>query len=327
MSDEMQMSTIEDTSTTVDNSTESYTEEQISDAFDQLDQEPTEEVETTDNEGQGEQPTQEAKSEVQIDKRFLDKDGNVNTENLYKSYRELEPLINQKSQWEKEKAELLEKANKYDEIQKQQDEVARQKGYESNEDLEFNKDLALREAQEYYKYIGETDDPENVTRLLERYADTADESLLDDIMAEFPPRTSAKISALKERVKLNREAEKMQLERQAQYQELDNLISESVDQHGELLNHAPFRKLFENAIRKYGKNFTKEDADALAEMVTGMKELFAQEFASAREVQKQNQDATDKIANIQPASAQDFSKVDISTLSQGDLEKVIAKFI
>lgn len=327
MSEEMQMSTIEDTSTNVDNSTESYTEEQIGDAFDKLDQEPTEEVDATDNESQGEQQEEQAKSEVQIDKRFLDKDGNVNAENLYKSYRELEPLINQKAQWEKEKAELLEKANKYDEYQKQQDEEARQQGYESNEDLEFNKDLALREAQEYYKYIGETDDPENVTRLLERYADTADESLLDDIMAEFPPRTSAKISALKERVKLNREAEKMQLERQTQYQQLDNLISESVERHGDLLTHAPYRKLFENAIRKYGQNFTKEDADALAEMVTGMKELFAQEFASAKEVQKQNQDATDKIANIQPASKQDFSNVDISSLSQDALEKMIARLI
>ena len=327
MSDEMQMSTIEESSSNVDNSSDSISEEQISEAFDSLEQEPTNEDEPTDNEGQEPQVENQQKPEVQIDKRFLDKDGNVNTDNLYKSYRELEPLVNQKAQWEKEKAELLEKANKYDEIQQQKEAEARQQGYASNEDLEFSQDLALREAQEYYKYINQTDDPENVTRMLERYADTADESLLDDIMAEFPPRVSAKISALKERVRLNREVEQQQEERKAQYHQLDNFIKNSVDEHYDTLKYEPVKKLFLNAVQKYGNNFTTEDARALVEMVTGMKELFRQEFASAKEVQQQNKDATDKIANIQPASNQEFSNVDINSISQRDLEKMIAKLV
>ena len=71
-----------------------------------------------------------------IPKKFLKEDGTPDIENLTKSYRELEPLLNEKANWAKEKAELETKAKLADSYKQQQDIIAKNMGFNDFSDLE-----------------------------------------------------------------------------------------------------------------------------------------------------------------------------------------------
>ena len=59
------------------------------------------------------------------------------------SYSELEPLLNQKAAWEKEKAILEEKAKFADEVKAQREAEAKAKGYESSLEMQNVQKISL----------------------------------------------------------------------------------------------------------------------------------------------------------------------------------------
>ena len=261
--------------------------------------------------------------------KFKNEDGTVNYDNLLKSYKELEPLLAQKAQWEKERAELLTYKDKFTQQQSQNEEIAKQQGYSSAQDMEQEYQLANLEANEYAKYLNYTENPENVRRMLLDYINNPNNDLLSDIELEFPANVIKTVAIAKER---QRQQFQNYLKQQAETQKMSNIesvISKSVDSHNELFEYEPFRNLFLNTLHKYGDNFTQDDAQALMNTMVQMKELFKEEFSKQSNKDLQNKKAIDAITSIDNTnSAQQTSQnLDISKMNDKQLVKYLKDFV
>lgn len=320
-----------------DNSTEQdFTQEDIMSALKEPEEDGSKAEKATevndDNSVEDTPPSQDNKQDnpLECPDKFKNEDGTANWDKVLKSYKELEPLVNQKAQWEKERAELLSYKQQIEEQQKQYEQTARQQGFNSTQDMEHSYELAALKANEYYKHIRETEEPEKVTQMLIDYANNPNDELLSEIEFEFPSNTIKEVTRLEEQQKqyYNYVASK-----QAETQKMSNIegiIGHAVEKHDELFDYAPFKQLFVNALNKYGDRFTNEDAEALMNTMVEMKKLFQEEFTKQSTKDAQNKQATDNIASLNnknsaPAASQ--KELDISKMTDKQLAKYLQDFV
>lgn len=262
--------------------------------------------------------------------KFKNEDGTINYDNLLKSYKELEPLLSQKAQWEKERAELLPFKEQFEQQKKQEEENARQQGYNSALDMQQQYELVNLEANEYAKYLQYTEDPEKTRGLLLQYLQNPNDELLSDIELEFPSSIIKKVTIAKERQKQYFQQYAQQQAETQKMTNIENVISDAVEKHNELFNYEPFKALFINTLHKYGDNFTKEDAEILMNTMVQMKELFKEEFSKQSETKKQNDEATDKLAalsNTNSAPATSQKDPDISKMNDRELVRYLKDLV
>mgnify|MGYP006916117547 CR=1 FL=1 len=260
--------------------------------------------------------------------KFKNQDGTINIETVLKSYNELEPLLNEKADWQKERTELLEAKKQLDEINRLKEEQAKQAGYSSNQAMEQVFQIAKLEADEYAKYLQFTENPEEVKQKLINYANNPTDELMREIEMEFSPEVNKKVAVLSER-------QKNQFEKQAETQKFANIesvINQSVTENKELFNYEPFKQLFINTLYKFGDSFTFEDAKALISTVLEMKNLFKSEFEQQLNSKQQNDKATDKLASINnlnsaPIKNINITNSDIEKMSENELSKAIRQYI
>lgn len=323
------------TNANVDNtaSTETVeTTDNSSNEKDNLQEEIAKALEEPETTGKAE-PEEQTKDNSQIDcpEKFKNKDGSVNVENVLKSYKEIEPLVQAKADWEKERAELLEAKKQLDSINQQKDEQARQAGYDSLQDMEQTYTIAAIEANEYAKYLQYTDDPEAVRELLVQYANNPTAELMEDIEVEFAPEINKRIAVLADRHRQQYAIEQQKQAETIKMASIEDVIAKSVDANEEIFRYAPFKQLFVNTLQKYGDNFTFDDAKALIDCFEQMKELYKADFEKQTGAKLQNEKATDKLAGINPLNsaqaANPISNAQIDKMSQTELAKEIRKYI
>ena len=276
--------------------------------------------------------TQSASSEDKNEcpEKFRNEDGTANVEKILKSYKELEPLINQKAQWEKERAELLPFKEQVEKQQQQYAESARQQGFNSVQDMEQNYELASLTANEYAKYLRYTEEPEKVRAMLIEYAENPTDELLSDIEFEFPSEAIKRVTVAQERLRqqyadfASKQAETQKMSN------IENVINYAVEKHNDIFDYEPFKNLFVNNLNRYGDNFTNEDAEMLIGTMRQMKDLFQQEFSKQSNKEIQNNKATDAIAsmnttNSAPATSQ--KDPDISKMSERELVRYLKDLV
>ena len=330
-------------STDVDNSSDQeITKQEILDALEeptdeQGNDEPTDETDDTSSDEQPDsQDNVQNKSSQEEDKKnecpekFRNEDGSANVEKILKSYKELEPLINQKAQWEKERAELLPYKEQYDKQQQQNIESAKRMGFNSVQDMEFNYELASLTANEYAKYLRYTEEPERVRQMLEEYASNPTDELLSEIEFEFPSEAIKRVTIAQERQKLYYED---LLSKQAETQKMSNIesvINYAVQKHNDIFDYKPFKDLFVNVLTRYGENFTNEDAEMLIGTMVQMKDLFNKEFSKQSNKTEQNNQATDAISAINTSNSAPKTseqEPDTSKMSYKELVKYLKTIV
>ena len=321
-----------ETNTSVDNSASGneYSQEDIAKALEEptVEANDTTKAEVEDNPPAPSEPEDNTPA-TEYPVKFQNKDGSLDTEKLLKSYKELEPLLVERSKWEKERAEFLQKEQQQKEAQEAE---AREAGFESVVDMEQFNQLANIEANEFAKYLHTTDDPETVRKALIEYIrdPKGNAALIDDIMLEFPPSVVAAVAVAKDRAKQGFAREKATYEQTAKLTNIENVIAQSVNsENGDLFEHTPFRNLFERTLQKFGDSFTYEDAQLLMGTIEQLKESWIQEYVKQSGVATQNKEATDKLASITtnnsaPAASQARS---LDSLSSSELAKEIRKYI
>lgn len=319
--------------TTSDNSggTELSLEERIEQVLDEPDETQQTEDEPTD--GKKQEPPVTSKTEdnnFDCPAKFKNEDGSVNIKNLAKSYTELEPLLNEKATWEKEKAELLKYKEQLNSIQQRNEENARSAGFNSALDMQQSYQVAQFEASEYGKYLPYLDDETRqvVQGLLYQYANNPSEAIMQQIEVEFAPEINKRIAVQSDRMKRQFEIDKQTQAQTLQMSNIEDVISKTVDNHGDVFKYEPFKNLFINTLHKFGDRFTYEDAEALINTVSELKKAFQEEFSSASDASNANKEATDKLANITgQSSATSNLSVDINKLSPQQLDKLLDKYI
>lgn len=327
----MEETNLTTTTETVDNSSQELSlEEQVSKALD----EPTVETDSsdtkTDLDALNEQSDVSEKQKdniVKCPKKFLDDKGEIDVNRLVKSYVELEPLLNEKAEWTKERAGLLGYKEQVENAEKEQEQNALDKGYSSLLEMQQVYEVANYEANEYAKYLKYIDDEDRdrVEEMLIEYSDNPSDKLLAEIELEFAPEINKRVAIqsyeMKKGFSKNAETQKIM--------NIENVIKTSIENNHELFGYEPFSNLFENTLKRYGDNFTQEDANVLMDTFVQMKELFKQEFLKDAKLEDENKDATDRLASISKVnSAQNTSSnVDISKLSEKELANLVQQLI
>ena len=339
MSDEQNASTTQQVVDT-DNST---LDEQISAALDEQDnvqkvepekQQAADANKQEDTENKGEPQAEKDKqdnTEIQYPEKFKNADGTLNTKNLLKSYTELEPLLNQKAAWEKEKAILEEKAKFADEVRAQREAEARMHGYESSADWENVQGLVNAVCDEYSKHIYETDDPQYTADLLNRYKVNPSPELMSQIEVEFSSAVNKRVAIAAERKRVELEANAASIAQNNTVNNVKANIAATVDKHKDLLNtNEPVKNLYIKALQKYGDNFTADDADVLFEAIGELKDYFFKEFEAQKNKEKENNDALNQIAGISPngANKKDVNPIkDISAMTDAEFKKCVYELV
>lgn len=279
------------------------------------------------------QPKGDKDNTIECPDKFKNEDGSINVQNLLKSYIGLEPIVNQKANLEKENAELLKAKEQLDAMQKQQEETARQAGFNSALDMQQSHQLAQFEANEYLKYLHILDEDvrEDMKKLLSQYAINPTEESMKLIEVEFAPEINKRIAIQKDRMERQFEAEKNKNAETAKMSNIENVIQKSVEANNKLFDYPPFKELFTNTLYKYGDNFTYEDAKVLMDTIVALKGLFEEEFKKTSASIDANNKATDKLASISgqssaPESGQ-VDRVDLNKITSAQLDKLLDKYI
>ena len=310
----------------VDNSSEPTIEERVAKVLDGEPTDVTDEPEEEQEEAQDNTRTQDNTQDECPDK-FKDKDGRVDVNKLAKSYKELEPLLAEKSNWTKERAELLEYKKMVEQQREENERRAKEQGFASASDKEMAEALVSLEANEYAKYLQYTENPEEVRRMLVDYANNPSADTLDDIELEFPSEVIKRVTVAKERQRALWESE---LSKQQETQALvgiENVISQAVDYDRDVFNHKPFEDLFVKTLQRYGNNFTFEDAQVLIGAVNDLRNSIREEVAKEYGIQKENGKATDELASITNKTSAPVPRQSIKDLSGDALVKAINKLI
>ena len=310
-----------------DNSSTEITSEEISKALDEpVAEEPskTEEVAT---------PKEEPKDNVLegCPEKFLNKDGTLNAGNLVNAYKELEPLVNERAKWNKERADYLKLKERFEAQEQEKERQAQQAGYSSAQEMSQAREIATLEANEYRRYLHYTDDPESVARLIDAYEANPTQELMEDIEMEFSGQINKRVGAISEQRKQQHNQQAAQYAQTKMLTAAEQVISRTVDENPEMFNYEPFNAMFVNALEKYGENFTYDDANALINTFKQMKDLYRAEFEKEAGVKLENSKATDKLAaitgnNSAPAASQN-SEIDFKGLSKGELAKALKQFV
>lgn len=313
------------TTTTEDNSSSTFSEQDISNALD----EPS--TESTDTEiTESTQETTKDNTQIECPDKFKNQDGTPNWENVLKSYKELESNSSRKeAEWQKERADLLAAKQRLDEIDKLSEQQAKQAGYNSASDYTDALTVARTEAEEYAKYLQYTDDPDTVLNMLRQYADNPTQELLEDIELEFAPAINKKVALASDKKQRELSATKAEREETIMYTNIENVISQAVDHDLNIFQYEPFSDLFASTIQRFGDKFTIEDAKALIGAMNNLKTEFRKEFEKEYGMKTQNDKAIDKIASINNSSAQSATSYnpDLSKMSEKEVASLISKYI
>ena len=323
--------TEENTNTTVettDNSEVEYSDEDIAKALDD-----TKEPEKTESDTV-EEPAKDDKADTQTEptdntpkypKKFTNKDGSVDVDGILKSYSELESY---KGKLEQERAGLLEYKKQVEEAQQAREQQALAAGFNSAEEMQYTYEMAAFEANEYAKYLHLTDDPEAVQRMLDAYRDNPTDELMEDIELEFAPSINKKVARATERLGEAYQAQMAQKAETGKMSNIENVIAKTVEANSDVFKYEPFKKMLTNFLGKYGDAIQPEDAIAMANTITEMKDLYRQEFEKMTGTKIANDNATDKLAGLSDnKSAPASGQPNWENLSQKELEREIAKYI
>lgn len=327
MSEELEQGTQTET-VTQDNSQDSQAnlEAEIAKVLD----EPDENTSENTQEGQEALSNDEPKDNtIQCPEKFKNKDGSVNIENLVKSYTELESSTSQqKASWEKEKAELQKAKEQLDAYNKQQEEQARQAGFNSQQDMQNMYELINTEANEYYKYIGQTDDPERVTGMLQDYINNPTLEKREDIELEFSPEVIRNVTIATERRRYQLEQTSQTNAQTQEMMKVENTIQQLCEKHNDILQDEKVKDFVVAQFTKFGSALDFETASAMLTLLEQKEGGYKKTVDNL--TAQENKKATDKLAAISNSSSApggDDEWTNFDSLSPSQQEKIIGKYL
>ena len=240
----------------------------------------------------------------QIPEEFLNQDGSVNINNLLKSYNELQPLAEQKAEWEKERETLQKQADYARQIQEQAQFEAQNLGYKNTEEYAFITEIAGATANEYLKYLHTVEEPDKVRGLLALYSKNPTPELLERIEDEFSVDVVKNVSVFAERTK-NQIIQQQQAQRfEVLKQEAESFVQNSIKDFPDWFKIPEFTNFFAEALKVKGDRF---ETAAFIKHLENLKEYFRKEFIAEQNANKENKSELDTLKNLTPTTIQQKS--------------------
>lgn len=276
-------------------------------------------------------------SEVEIPEKFKTKDGQLNLKALSKYIKDSDTNFTQLSQknsdLEKKQQELQEKANLADALQKQQDELAKQYGFndfnamqERQRQLQADTQMAQFTANCYNEYIALCEDPQGMRDILLKYSQNPTQELAQTISAEFPAdvhfQVGQKVAGYKQQLALYNQ----QQERAKNAKEAEEHINNVVTTYGDYFKNKEFTNFYGLAFQYIG---TDLDPEKFFPAMDALKKSWIAEYEAEQKAKKENEDAINNLQNLNPKTnpKQKINQVDLDKLSGAELSKAISELI
>lgn len=282
-----------------------------------LNEKSQEKIEVPKQDIEGETNKKEITSSKTYEK-FLKEDGTFDLENLLKSYDELEPLLDEKNQWEKEKAEFQKQSDYFKQIQNQQQAQIIQAGYDNPKEYEIALEVANVQSSEYMKYLHLVEEPDKVRGMLALYAQSPTNELLEQIEDEFNLDVVKKVSILTERVR-------GQIIENTIRREAETFINNSIKDFPDWFKISEFTNFFADALKVKGDNF---ETSEFIKHIENLKQYFRKEFEAEMQANKENQEDLNSLKKLSPKNtpSKQISK-NINDYTPDELDKAIDELV
>lgn len=278
-------------------------------------------------------------SEVEIPEKFKTKDGNLNLKALSKYIKDSETnntQLRQKiSDFEKNQASLQEKADLADTLQKQQDELAKQFGFENYTSLQERQkaiqkqsQIATFEANAYAEYLALCENPQEMRDTLIKYASNPNDQTLIDIINEgFPIEAHKNVAMKSQQFQTELAQHNLQLEREATKKEAEAHINSVVAEYGDWFKNKEFANVYALAFQYLGIDL---DPQKMFPAMEALKNSWIEEYKAQIQAEKENEDAIEGLQSLSPNSKQKpeiNTKVDLNKISQKELDNLVGQLI
>lgn len=229
-------------------------------------------------------------------------------EDLINAYTALEKHQGTKAQ---ELAELKQKADLADKLQKQQQEIAEMYGFESVEALnnhqqkqKVDKDLANFVADEYAKHLGSVEYAEDVRKLLLAYkANPDDKELLTSIKNEFPLEVIENVAVEISKYKGQLEQVKFQALEQQEIERAGNYLKETIAKYDDdrYFRNNDFKGIYTELFKAFG---TDLNTDYTINMIEKYVQSRIAQHEKSKSMKKENDDLTNSFGNLSQSDNQ-----------------------
>ena len=331
MEEDLKVSTTVDTSSDVEETsaveTESTTDDEISSALDEIDNdvEDTEEEKTADAEQHKTSTETKEIKENSIDcpEKFRREDGTPDVEKILTSYKDLESNFTKKTQ------ELNEQLKSYQQAQEQARMAElQQKGYESEIDYQLKTQIAQNLANGYMQYVNLTEEPDYVQKLLYAYAAAPTQNLLEEIEDNFGIDVIKEVTRNNDRF-ANSLASQYQAQQAQQYNErisneATNYVNAAYEAYPEWFERQEFVDFFADALKVKGDSF---QASAFVDHIQKIWDLAQKTLLAEQAAKRENSSAISSLVTQTPKSSAKSSTFDMNNCTDEELALEISKLI
>lgn len=222
-------------------------------------------------------------------------------EDLMNAYTALEKHQGTKAQ---ELAELKQKADLADKLQKQQQEIADLYGFENVEALNsyqsqkrVDKDLANFVADEYAKHLDFVEFPDEMKTLLLQYKQNPDSELLKTIKAEFPLDVIEDVAVKINGYKGQLEQVKYQALEQQEMERAGNYLKETIAKYDDdrYFRNEEFKGIYTELFKAFG---TDLNTDYTIDMIEKYVQSRIAQHEKSKSTKKENDKATDNLGGL-----------------------------
>lgn len=219
--------------------------------------------------------------EIDMPEKFKNKDGSPNIQALLKSYKELEPLINEKADWIKDKTELEKQLIKF-------------------KYPDFSSDLSNIMVKLYEKNLEKSNETEKVKILLENLKENVTPELLQKLESFFPTDVIKNIFLEANQIKcIDEMKNKIEIQKKEE-ENVKDYLTKVVDNNFEMLKNPAITGIFSEAFIRFGSQF---DSDWFFEKMAELKKSFIMEYIKEENFKSEKENAILSATKLSPNNA------------------------
>lgn len=244
---------------------------------------PTQEKSITSNEPKPESIENEAvkKKEfidsIEIPAKFKNKDGTTNISSLLKSYKELEPLINEKANWTKEKNQLTQELSK---LKKQ--EIS---------------DLDKESISLYEQFIEQSTDKEKAKNFINELKTTPTNERIKELEKLYPIETVKEILIQANDLQIKNKIELYKQTQDEEFKNIESYLKNVVEKNIEALKNPVTANIFNEVFLRFGSNF---DTDWFFGKIEELKTSIILEYQKKQLFNEEKENAITTASRLSP---------------------------
>ena len=219
----------------------------------------------------------------EIPQKFKNKDGSANVSALIKSYKALEPLINEKAKWTKEKESLTSQLSKY-----------------QLKDPDAVSDLSKKNVELLSELIDEATDIEKAKSLIEQFNENPTNEIIKELESLFPYETLKKTNLEAAKICGLDAITRIKQMRDAHLEKFHGYLKDVVEKNFETLKNPVTAEIFGQALMLFGSGF---DSEWFFSKMQQLKESFYTEYQKEQSLKTEADSALLTASKMSPKNS------------------------